>query len=1768
MTGWQDGLYSWCIERNGNKSGTNTHCGETLRSGVVAFDLWHLPEGQNIFYMWDQCQDTFYTKEQVIPAAYEDPLTIDMGENKAYTCLDRADGSVTFVASSWDPEFYAVLKRGDEVVKDGAKPKLVEGKAYFELSDQGAGVYTLSTTDYCKRTVEKEFDLTAYSKEKGMFHISSVDFDAKAARCEWDQRFIKAKVAGGSAPYVYKVETADGTSIQISDTTLSSSFISDLLPDGKFKIVAVDSTNCESVYDEGLELESIVKLVAQKREMICGDKKYTLVTAKHGAENNEREYWFMDADKNNETKVVIGGDVTSTVIVTPVDVTFTQVQSYYEDCGIYARLTELPLDNSALADAEAKVRKVYKQRCFGKNNGGVIVDYKGPETAYSVAIKLVDKNDESHFYYSETTKSTVDSFFIENAAPGEYELFLVHKLGDCDLDGMSRKLQDVSIAALTEPLALYADETKVHPSTCYSVMNARSVVAATGWTDEVYTLRFYDYNEQGELHERWHGMGANHLTYVTDRDVYAWSTGENLTAGKYYVTWGDMCDAEIIKYPFTVEPLKQPSIKMLESSYVELKCNYDKAYIDFSYEGGYVDNKHILIKYTPNGGSEDWDYTTEALEEPKSYRLYGFTTGHGNLGHDKTEDLKYELTDEDKGLPDGKYVILYTDMEDKCPGDNVSFDTIVRRQKAIKFLFEKEDVKCFDMNMGTVCFVPYRNGSDLKYTKTLYPNRNQGNNWANSIIMTDAQQREFFASKYEIDSSIDGKDLPKDAKFRSKVFSDISTIHIEAKERDNDAVMKIIKDSLNHHDPLPYPLPTLYNNGNRESVATDWIGLDMLPDDEYTIIVTDTFNCTYTKDFSLIPPKGKRLEVFDTEYLGDAEGANPVCNAEERRIRFKCQGGNYPYLYSIVNIDKEDMNLDLDNMKGEGDLIGADYVQDVTIKKKPLDNGNQIIEYTSEMLPAGNYQVRVYDSLGCVAKGGTVRVEAKFALDGKPHVDLCNPSDNNILLLDKDFANTLDHFTYMIGHGSHCKYYPYCTVDDGFVNVDENDFREHTHQCNLENFPDCAHKTVTNGIERRLDQPIEKGLSYRDSVNNKWVDYTGAVGVTNVPKGRIGFIAYDKEGCSAYAEFDFKSSGLPISLAAISTDSIKCYGESEGAVELMLYGGHEFYTKMLLDGNELPATTPIVMRTIKKNDPVRDAYNNEIVTRDTVVQDKSLSYLLKNADVFNQLKLAFDAELLMKVVKDSLKKLYDVEPTFKQLNEEMGKRLRIYEKTSYSFRLDDLLATMNFEGEDKDKNRKHVITVVDNQNCEFSTEFDIYQPTKLKIEADASYVCHDGSTRIYAKSTTGGVAPYLYKVEKVTGDDYISDEGLNKYPQTPEGEDLTTYLDYKKFYMDEFHSNDHIPVGSGSHVMQVQDANGCVASSASTDPNGLLNWDDVVQDQLISTWHDFGNVLVVEDQTDYSVMNTPIAQYDSMKVLIVMDDEDDAEKFEGVMVSNDLYVYGIKDVGGSKSYISPSWTRTSYEGPSWGIPLEAQKDYLNLSEDMKNRYKISDGFDLLVPTEELKRMAFVKFRNPATLSNFNLVDYLREKNKNNGQKGVQLGFTIRVIAYVAGCDVITEHNSLALNLDGVDPYPNPKFMNSIHLACTGADQNGTAILSVTMEDPSSFNYIVYGMNGAVKSPVQSYRLNVNDWHVTDRYGNAYVVTPTNDTEEENANTDVEENQDTEGDKEGKTIVVNGNKEIVNYYTYSFEVSDIKENVIIKVFTDSNAAAIKVLRNAK
>ena len=317
MMGWAPDVYTWTIKRAGQTDAElkkHTHCGDKLPNGATAFDLWTLPEGENVFTMWDACGYK-YTKTANIKADYVAPLTIDTVNSKAYSCEGRTDGSFTFVAWPWDIEdSAAVLKDGKIGIKD-FKPVVKDGKAYFELKGQGAGVYTLSTTDLCGREQSKNNDFTDFSAKNGMLTIKAAFNDA-AEECEVGKRVIKASAMGGTAPYTFSIEK-NGTAVETSEATEATSFNSKLLGEGVYSVSVTDNTNCKAINDEDLKINKLnVKLgeLAKKDQSCYGvnnagvsvdysgfdtqmAKLRLLVTEKTEAETKKTYEVFADASE-------------------------------------------------------------------------------------------------------------------------------------------------------------------------------------------------------------------------------------------------------------------------------------------------------------------------------------------------------------------------------------------------------------------------------------------------------------------------------------------------------------------------------------------------------------------------------------------------------------------------------------------------------------------------------------------------------------------------------------------------------------------------------------------------------------------------------------------------------------------------------------------------------------------------------------------------------------------------------------------------------------------------------------------------------------------------------------------------------------------------------------------------------------------------------------------------------------------------------------------------------------------------------------------------------------------------------------------------------------------------------------------------------------------------------------------------------------------------------------------------------------------------------
>lgn len=1765
MMGWKDGIYTWTLQRAGQSKDDlteNTHHGELLENGAIAFDLWGLPEGENIFTMWDGCENGFrYSKSDVVKDAYEDKPELEVVDKIAFSCLDRKDGSFTFVASPWDVANTAKFKKDEEEAKD-VHPSLKDGKAYFEYKEQGAGTYTLSVKDLCKRDVILPFDFTEFSSKNGAL-VAAVDFDADAAKCDVDARQFTVTANGGTAPYVYAITKVDGTEVKTSEAIESTTFESDLLTDGSYKVSVTDKTDCKAIYNGDIIIDPAHVMEAKMREAVCGDKKTVLIVAsidKGTIAGNK--FVAYDAEGKSYPAGMALGSMSFYSI--PVDVKLKGLSAVVgAECSVYAETVELPLDASALETANVTVASHHNQQCYKVDNGEITLNYEGPEMSYDVMMFLKYTVDgEVKYIESDPQHGTKLQFAFEKLAPGEYELYLTHVVGKCDAGVEPRKIQDVTIKELKEPLELFKEKTRVIQSTCYSEMNAQAIIAVTGWVPDTYKETFYKYKEDGSLEYLWSGMNANDIS-DEEHKVHAWATQKNLTAGKYHTTWGDICTPEKVVYDFTVEPLNKPKLEILSSSYTDLKCSYDKAYIDFRYEGGAPDNKRLLFKFQPKGkGYDDWNWTTEELKSENTYRYYGHAMGDGNQGHDKAEGTTYELTDEDKGLADGSYVIIYQDSTGACPKDEVSGSIVVKRPD-VQFHVATQDVVCASTNQGTVNILPVRYNENIwrHWTDEIEgcpaELRDKGRNWGELILKTPQEQQAAFAQREN---------------FYSNLFSDIASFELKAENHTQAEIKQIISDSIfgNKDKNIKgrgnekYPLDAFYKDGGYNYAMTDWIGFNMLPMDKYTFVFNDVYGCTYEQEFEIIGPEDA-LKITEAVYAEDA--IDPVCNAAERRIKFTSTGGHYPYYYSVRDVNSKQSFDD-----ARGSISSSDYIPGYEIVKGWTSKDKMYIDFTSGMLSAGTYEVSVIDSLGCQVKWPQhFTVKSKFEIDAKTHVDLCDPSSANMLEIKNANADNYSYSLY-IGHATHCQCYPYCSVDDinscrtpvGPLTI------KHVHHHDPNWTDDDGNKCPVMADDCMEIRPSEfRKFSYseKDERSGAWKRYD-AQGLNDLPSGTIGVMMTDANNCTAYAEYTYSSKGLPTSFYPLAVDSVKCNAdnnrglasvsidhpnaaiardpEDRGAVEFKLFGGHDYYQSIKLDDVDVSGAITMIDKDTSLSPVNRKEEHNVI--------------LIGNKSLFDKLKAPFDKEAAREKAK---KEYYGKDVVDSVIVARANQIMREASKHVYSFKINGIDASLNWM--DESKNHQHKLVVTDAVGCESTFEFDVYQPERLTVDAATSVICADKSARIFpTDKTTGGVSPYLWSVKDLTSQDYIATPDAEIYPKDYNGDPLETLGAFLSEYADNYQKNDHIPVlAKVDHYLWVSDANGCEAMAdvpvAAFDDPG---WGDIEQDQFISTWHNYGDILVVTDQTSYATLEAKGYHYDSMKVVVVLNDNGVAQYIEGKSQPKENYAYGIRDCNMLDNVAENStcgekyveFLKKTYQGPSWGIPIEAIKDYGNYVAslgDSKEPETLYDKFDLLVDKEALKRMNFVQFKE---VYGKTIAQLLQEKKKKGMKDGApyQEDFKLLTIAYVGGCDVITEHNGLLVNIQGDDPFPegkNYKDMIKVIASPNPVKPGQTCTIEVSQTSNESFHYTIFGLEGRYlgsgtiaadpdKKPVKKYNGKLFD--------------------ENNSPVDLTDDVQTEMDK--------NHGEYLYVYQFDFMIPENASSgaIIVKVNAETNSSAATII----
>lgn len=321
----------------------------------------------------------------------------------------------------------------------------------------------------------------------------------------------------------------------------------------------------------------------------------------------------------------------------------------------------------------------------------------------------------------------------------------------------------------------------------------------------------------------------------------------------------------------------------------------------------------------------------------------------------------------------------------------------------------------------------------------------------------------------------------------------------------------------------------------------------------------------------------------------------------------------------------------------------------------------------------------------------------------------------------------------------------------------------------------------------------------------------------------------------------------------------------------------------------------------------------------------------------------------------------------------------------------------------------HTLKIVDSEGCEKEVEYTIEEPRKLTADVKASPVCPNSDFGKISVKVSGGVEPYRYRLDS-------------------DGED-------------DFQANSFVAAERNElHSVIVRDTNGCEFETATTAVTGTFDASGLTQSCLVSTWHNFDDVIVFIDNS--SVPN----YYDSTN--FVLKGVHDSVKYEEV--DPVLFTYGIPDT--LESVVL--WNGDTLDGPLWGVPTDIaagvktaveyslmdkvlQDSLMFLKKNLEKAKTVDEKEELerlclgvkrqmranctldmikstfkpLVNTEMRNRMTFFKF------STKNLSSIVAEDDK------VLFKYGFEHILYVNGCDLRDEYNDgVKIANDGYLPY--------------------------------------------------------------------------------------------------------------------------------------------------
>lgn len=1506
--------------------------------------------------------------------------------------------------SDGDVEYYEAAIAPDDHIAIFVKHP---GKAYLQFYDQ------------CKNKVaETMFDIPEPNVD---FRIKNDVFDPSKADCNVSYHSLQLDFSGNFNEIASYSLTSGDEVIDNGTKIADNKYVSPILPNGKlFHFEAKSSEGCKVSYDTKEVLTPYLDYKGYKKEVKCGDEKSTMIIAKYDNSEWDGIVFAMEPDGSwTEFDNPMLNGFFKTIVKRKDDYNYKYIKIQHNECEVLVELEAYEEDGHPLANNEPEIVPI-PQTCYGVNNGHITAKYESVNSEYDVIFSATSVDDENYVVYGEDRMA---NFCVIDSLPvGKYKVKMHLAVGGCPVDGLEKEIGEFSVENLVEnPLVI--KEHVLNQSYCFEDKNFKPNVTFyfENFYPGIYTWKY----KVGETE-------IDELDLVLNNSIYFNIPNE----GHLVFTVKDRCAVSHPKeHIWTVEDdvvrQPKPTISAIEDR-AEGVCPGDGSSLLVEFDNAVDGKGMIYVECNTVDNANFMEKMPEMPKLPKSgkFRIYDFQYGSYGDKFSYTYDLDEDV--ERKLIP-AIYRIGYKNTDEKCPNEIVWVsDTVLH---PIKLKMAVRNVLCESTNEASVCFVPERPyKSHVNYTIHSDIDSDRGSNWAELLGKSASEQRAEFEKEFVLGRAVDNQHP-----FRCNVFEDIKEIRI-APTSDYMMNQEALDASIqNKEDRMKYPLPEFRLNNDIDRVVSDYFGLRLLPAGEYVITTTDMEGCVYKDTFEVKGPKYP-LAIYDPQY--DSDG---YCDSDKRRISFKAIGGwtkdNNESSYDFYLVDskkKLDDLFDTEDVHGslilDNDYVGlsrkealppvTDKIQTSiggVVKEVEYENAHSE-KFTSPILDPGTYNLVVIDDLGCVATlEAKIEVKAKYTLDGKAVMDKCDPLTDNRLYPEvsdgvKDVTSKVSSYTLRIGHATECVGYPLGCFALG-----------HVHEC----YPDDNHP-------ERAEYPncvaMESSDDKHPLVSRKEKDGTSGVAITKIPRGKIGVFAIMDDGCTAFNEFEYYTKGKQkLTLTNLETFAAKCNGvedENGGALHFELYGGNDGYAEITLDGNKKTIIKDLYgfvshqetvdeggeSKTVTKTEVVdtdftilSDLYKSNLSVEEYVMNNPASSVVgilqLQNIDGSVGFSNWFDAINYRFTPLEDLEGVVDEDGNVNY--DYLEKEYKDY-KNSYSFVLPKLSGTTEYTYDEngnikKTQGKPHVLTVIDNAGCEASLEFFIDQPAKLEVFPSASMPCPDGVGRIITSNTRGGTAPYRWSVEKF---DY---EELNKiYNENKSEDQLPKNLDGyllgdKSAFLDYYQDNTNLEIEERGvaveripadvykkHTVFAYDANGCVAKGIQETYNGPEgDWDNVKTDYLVARYHNYGDVLLLTDNSYYDKdglkfennysdetkgFDTPFI-YDSMHVDVIFNTEGMSEQnkeiVENLIVErkpSSLYVYGVKEGNSVK------FNDIVYTGPIWGIPSEIASSvipddkYDEYSAQLASAEKILDDYaEVVAKTTIFQMINDANKNNPETV---------------------------------------------------------------------------------------------------------------------------------------------------------------------------------------------------------